>query len=197
MDNLCSMVLNDFPDLKSVKGYNENEAGLLNRLDNETGGLVLFAKTNDSFIFYSDEMKKGKIEKTYTAFVEGIPEEESGVITYPIAHHIRSKKKMVIAKENSIFRGKPREAKTFWKIIKIINNNSLLEIKIFKGARHQIRVHLAELGNPIYGDKIYNKIKYPDFPNQLLYSNGIKFKTYINNELIDIKIDVPFINLIL
>jgi 23S rRNA pseudouridine1911/1915/1917 synthase len=169
---------------------------LLNRLDNETGGLVLFAKTNDSFNYYVDEMKNGKIEKTYTAFVDGIPDKENGVIKFPIAHHNKNKKKMVIAKENSIFRGKPRYAITEWKILETINDNSLLEIKIFKGARHQIRIHLAEIGYPIIGDKIYNKIKYSDLPNHLLYANGIKFNSFFSKELIDIKIKVPFLEIL-
>ena len=108
---------------------------MLNRLDNETGGLVLFAKTDDSFIYFSNQMKTGKIEKIYTACVDGVPTNEYGIISYPIAHHFKNKKKMVAVTTRNKFRGVPREAKTLWKLIKTDNKISLLELRIFKGSK--------------------------------------------------------------
>ncbi len=190
--NLCEMVFNDFPELKKIRGYNSHEGGLLNRLDNETGGIVLFAKNNDSFDYYSDLMRAGKIAKFYNAFSEGIPAHEKGVIDIPLAHHFKSRKKMTAVSDHTKYRSTPREAKTEWVLIKTDDTLSLLDIRIRKGMRHQIRVHLAHIGLPIVGDKLYNKKKYPGIENHLLYARGLEFVS-LENKKIEVYADVPFI----
>ena len=193
-DNLCDLIFKEKPYLLNVKGYKKEEGGLLNRLDNETGGIVLFAKNDEAFKYYHEEMKNCNIEKIYTAVVQGRPEDKKGLMDYPIAHHYKNKKKMVVVDERLIkkYRGKPRPAITEWRLLKIKNENSILEVKIKKGVRHQIRVHLSYIGLPIIGDKLYNK-KNSEFKNHLLYANGIKFIPYGKKEYINVFIDVPFI----
>ncbi|MBF0121217.1 MAG: RluA family pseudouridine synthase [Desulfobacterales bacterium] len=191
---LCDIVFSEFPYLKEVKGYNENEGGLLNRLDNETGGIVLFAKTDDSFKHYCKMMQEEKVEKIYTAFVDGVPFEKMGVIKTPIAHHRKNRKKMIaVLNRNTRYRGIPKYAETFWELIKIKEGVSLVKIIIKKGVRHQIRVHMASVGCPVIGDKLYNKKTY-HFDNHFLYASGIKLIS-LENKLIEINIDVPFIDL--
>ena len=190
--NLCEMIFNDFPELKKVRGYNSNEGGLLNRLDNETGGIVLFAKHDDSFDYYSDLMKAEKIAKFYTAVSEGIPAHQKGMIDISLAHHFKNRKKMTVVSDHTKYRSTPREAKTEWELINTDDTLSLLNIRIRKGMRHQIRVHLAHIGLPIVGDKLYNKKKYPGIENHLLYAHGIQFVS-LENKKIEIYTDVPFI----
>ena len=194
-DDLCSLIFKEKPYLLNVKGYKKEEGGLLNRLDNETGGIVLFAKNDETFKYYHKEMKNCNIEKIYIAVVQGKPEDKNGLINYPIAHHYKNIKKMVVVDERSDkkYRGKPRAAITEWRLLKIKNENSILEVKIKKGVRHQIRVHLSYIGFPIVGDKLYNRNS-SDFKNHLLYANGIKFKPYGKKEDIEVFIDVPFIS---
>ena len=93
-DNLCNLLFKENSYLLNVKGYKKEEGGLLNRLDNETGGIVLFAKNNDAFQYYHKEMKNSNIVKIYTAVVQGRPENQYGIIDYPIAHHYKNIKKM-------------------------------------------------------------------------------------------------------
>jgi len=158
-----------------VKGFKEGEGGLLNRLDNETGGIVFFAKTDDGFDYYQREMKDETIRKFYLAVVEGKPEKESGMIDTQIAHHPKNKTKMVpVFDYTRHYRGNPQNAMTFWSFLKEKDGKSLLEIVITKGVRHQIRVHLAGMGHPIIGDKIYNE-KTADTPYQYLYANKAVF----------------------
>ncbi|OHD27675.1 MAG: hypothetical protein A2086_15565 [Spirochaetes bacterium GWD1_27_9] len=182
-ESLCDYIFEDFPYLKNIVGYNKNEGGLLNRLDNETGGIVFFAKNDLAFQYYSTQMKEEKIEKIYEAIVEGIPQKNEGVINYPISHSNKNKAKMVAIKDSAKnYRSIPQEAQTNWKLLKTKDNISLLEIKIKKGVRHQIRVHLASIGLPIVGDKLYNKKEY-DCENHLLYAKGVVFYTKQNKKI--------------
>jgi 23S rRNA pseudouridine1911/1915/1917 synthase len=192
--NLCNLVFSENSYLLNVNGYKKEEGGLLNRLDNETGGIVLFAKHNKAFQYYHQEMKKNKVEKIYTAVVNGIPKDQYGVINYPIAHHHKNIKKMIVIKDQSKlkYRGKPRTAITEWRLLESKNNMSILQIKIKKGVRHQIRVHLAYIGLAIVGDKLYNKNLNDNFKKHLLYANGIRFIPYGKKQNIEIFIDVPF-----
>lgn len=198
-ENLCTLLFDNYPDLKNVKGYKKGEGGLLNRLDNETGGITLFAKNDDTFQYYHNEMKNKNIEKKYIAIVEGIPEKKEGVIKCRIAHHHKDIKKMVVVnnQSNVKYRGKPRDAVTEWKVkvVDISHNKSILTVKITKGVRHQIRIHLAYIGLPIIGDKIYNKKQNEHiYENHLLYACGICFIPYGGKKEIVVNINVPFLD---
>ncbi len=188
-NNLVNLIFNDFPYLKDVKGYNNKEGGLLNRLDNETGGLVLFAKTDAAFSYYQKEMKNKKIKKIYTAIVKGSLKEKKGLITYPIIHHPKSKKKMKIQNEKDK-NTKLLQAETEYEVIKESKDYSVLKIVIYKGVRHQIRVHLVALGHPIIGDKIYGD-KNSIFKNHFLYATGLEFIN-TNNKRISLEITPHF-----
>ena len=187
-DNLVSLVFHDYPLLKEVIGYNKEEGGLLNRLDNETGGLVLFAKNNYSFNYYKEQMKSEKIKKIYTAIVYGRLKNKKGIIDYPIIHDPKNKKKMKIIK-NPINELKYQIAKTKYQVLKELNNYSILKAIIYKGVRHQIRIHLAGIGHPIVGDRLYSKKK-ENFNSHFLYATGIEFfSTSGEKKIIEIKPD--------
>ena len=189
-EHLCSVVFDCFPLIKKVKGYHAGEGGLLNRLDNDTGGIVFFAKSDKAFLYYSQLMKAAEVEKVYTAIVSGQMKDTAGVINQPLMHHPKNKKKMTAGTRG---RGKPRASETRWKILKRGTDNTLLQLTIRKGARHQIRVHLALSGHPLVGDKLYNKIKYPGIEHHLLYASGVRFTSACNGSISQ-DIAVPFLN---
>jgi 23S rRNA pseudouridine1911/1915/1917 synthase len=175
-DNLCNLLFNHRPALKEVRGYHVGEGGLLNRLDNDTGGLVLVAKSDSAFLLYSGQMSLGAVKKTYQAIVEGVPEEDSGIIRYPVAHHPKNKSRMVCAKESiRFYRGKIQTPVTHWKRIRSTGGRTLIEAVITQGVRHQIRIHLATMGYPILGDKLYNPVRYPDLLYHQLFSVTVEF----------------------
>jgi 23S rRNA pseudouridine1911/1915/1917 synthase len=171
---------------------------LLNRLDNDTGGLVLFAKNDAAFVYYSGEMKNNRITKEYIACVDGIPvksQKETMEINLPIAHHPKDKKKMIVVK-NGKQRGLPREAITKYRILKTGGKHSFLKVFITKGRRHQIRVHLAEIGLPIVGDKLYNKDVDKTYQHHLLYATGVNFTPYGEDKEISVKTECPFYKIV-
>lgn len=156
-ENLCGLLFRDRPELSFVPGHREGEGGLLNRLDNDTGGLVLFAKNAAAFSFYVKLMREEKITKIYSAVVDGIPGAKNGVIRLPVAHSKKSARRMVVADGRVPFRGRALDALSEWSLVKTAKPYSLLSVAIRKGARHQIRVHLAAIGLPIVGDRLYNR----------------------------------------
>lgn len=178
-NNLTQMVFNENPDIKKVKGYNKNEGGLLNRLDNDTGGLVLFAKNDISFRYYSVLLKNNEVIKTYIALCENNFIDSHGVIESSIVH--KNNKKMKVIKNKEL----GQSAKTEWKILKVMGHHCLVEVKITKGVRHQIRLHLSSIGSPIVGDKIYNKKQYQNILYHKLFAVGLDF---INMNGEDIKV---------
>jgi 23S rRNA pseudouridine1911/1915/1917 synthase len=189
--HLCEYLFDDYPVLAGVKGYKTGEGGLLNRLDNETGGLVFFAKSDEAFSYYSLQMKTEKVLKYYTALVQGVPETQEGTITLPIAHHFKNKKRMVIADGKFAYRGKPQPAVSEWKLLYRCRQGVVLEIMIKKGVRHQIRVHLAAAGMPVAGDNLYNDIP-SAYSYHQLYATGVSLRS-LEGEQLELKIEAPFL----
>jgi 23S rRNA-/tRNA-specific pseudouridylate synthase len=189
---LCDELFAARPALARVRGYKAGEGGLLNRLDNDTGGLVLFAKTDDGFRFYSEAMRAGRIRKTYLAVVHGRPGGESGVIDLALGHSRKSTRRMLAADGHRRIRGRGLPAHTAWKVLENKEPFSLLEVVITKGVRHQIRVHLAALECPVVGDKLYNRKGSASLvPCHLLCCFAIAFHTPPHPE-INVRVPVPF-----
>ena len=183
---LITYLVKDHPFLKKVSGYGKpGEYGLLNRLDNKTSGLIIVAKTDESFerLFKEFDLTK----KVYLALCYNLGSEKKGKIDIPIAHHHSDPKRMVWVSEDSSdqkfeYRGKIQhceteftvitadEAKEIWihylpdeisfpnDIIPSQEYSKFTWIKcvITKGKRHQIRIHLKYVKYPVLGDEIYS-----------------------------------------
>jgi len=123
--------------------------GIVHRLDKDTSGLIVVAKTAMAHASLSEQFRSRTIAKTYLALIWGYPEDESGIITLPIGRHPVDRKKM------SIRTRKGREAETWWKVRERLDGITLLEVDLKTGRTHQIRVHLAAAHHPIIGDAVY------------------------------------------
>lgn len=174
--DLCSLLFAMRPELAAVNGFKTGEGGLLNRLDNATGGLILCAKTDEAFIYYAKQLQDEQVTKEYLALVEGHPPVSEGVIDAAIAHHYKKNTTMVIASNEKRYRGEARRAVSrYWTLVSN-GKYSLVKVVITKGVRHQIRVHLAHMGCPIVGDLLYNpRAAITDTAHHLLYSYGVRF----------------------
>ncbi|AHB41803.1 hypothetical protein P148_SR1C00001G1024 [candidate division SR1 bacterium RAAC1_SR1_1] len=160
----------------------EQEYGLLNRLDNDTGGFLYFAKNIESYQFYKEQQHKGTIQKMYLAEVHGNPfftsKEKILTIETPIMHHRSDDQKMIVVtdeKDKIQGRGEPHHVSTTIELISYNQerNTSLLHVLIHKGIRHQIRIHCKSIGAPIVGDKLYGP-KTPISDTLHLRSIGMK-----------------------
>lgn len=136
------------PSLKKFLKKMYGDIFVVHRLDRDTSGLILFAKTEEAHKFYSQAFEERKITKQYLGLVHGSPLQSSGTIDKPIAQHPTIKGKMTIHRS-----GKP--SVTHYKVMQNFGLYSLVEFQIDTGRTHQIRVHMQDLGHPIVCDELY------------------------------------------
>jgi len=149
---LIHAVLAHAPDIEGVGG--ELRPGLVHRLDKDTSGLIILAKTERAQRFLQQQFEAREAEKTYLTLVDGHPATQTGRVETPIGRDPRDRKKMAVVAE-----GRGRESLSEYRVIESFAKQSLLEVDLLTGRTHQIRVHMAFLGCPVAGDKVYGKKK--------------------------------------
>jgi 23S rRNA pseudouridine1911/1915/1917 synthase len=156
---LSGWILEHFPRQKKLKEVPE-EAGLIHRLDNDTSGVMVAARTDKDYKKLRESWKSKEVTKEYLSLVLG-QAPEKGKISALIAHHPDKSKKMIVtenAEEGK--RLKARFAETEYRMLESFLDYTYLKIKIREGLRHQIRCHMAHIGHPISGDQLYQKTKH-------------------------------------
>lgn len=144
--------------------------GIVHRIDKDTTGLLVVAKTNDAHLFLSDQLGDRSLSREYYALVHGNIKEDKGTIDAPIARSEADRKKMAVSYKNS------REAVTDFFVEERFGIYTLVRCKLRTGRTHQIRVHMKHIGHPIVGDKAYG-VKKEEFnlTGQLLHAGKIGF----------------------
>ena len=180
-----------YPELKKIP-----RAGIVHRLDKNTSGILLIARTLKFRNYYVNLLQERKVIKKYKAIVVG-KINSSFEINQPIARDKKNRTKMTIRQDG-------KEALTYVRLEKTFNNYSLLDISIKTGRTHQIRVHLNYKQHPIIGDKTYNPANniakstpsdlanvIRSFPRQALHSYYLGFQDMNNNKLIVFESEMP------
>ncbi|MBK7579076.1 MAG: RluA family pseudouridine synthase [Myxococcales bacterium] len=153
---LAGAVLGHYPETADI-GHSPREPGLLHRLDTQTSGLVVVARSADAFDRLHNALRSGKMTKRYLAIVSSEGLQEQGIIDAPIAPDRKNPKRVLVADALAHKTGKnrARPALTQWKVVRTEGPCALLEVTVSRALRHQIRAHLASIGRPIAGDATY------------------------------------------
>lgn len=165
-------------------GEDETRPGIVHRIDKDTSGLILVAKTNKCEELLSEMFKKHTINREYIALVRGIIPQDKIKIDAPIGRNINNRKQMTVTAKNS------KEAITHLMVLKRYKDYSLIKLKLETGRTHQIRVHMKYIGYPIYNDPVYSNDKASEF-GQFLHSYSMSFTHPITNEELSFKVDIP------
>ncbi len=151
--------------------------GIVHRIDKNTSGLLIIARTNYGHAAFSKLFKDRMIHKIYLAFVKGHPD-RSGTIELAIGRDPVTKTKMIALEANDLrsYRmPKMRDALTHYQVKHYSDIYSLLEIKLITGRTHQIRAHFAAIGHPLVGDTVYGGPESPYIKRQALHAHSISF----------------------
>ena len=161
--------------------------GIVHRIDKDTSGLMLVAKNDKAHDLLANMIQNKEVERTYLALVDGIIPHATGTIDAPIGRDPSNREKMKVTDENS------KKAVTHFRVIKRYPNvnQTLIECKLETGRTHQIRVHMAYIGYPIYNDPVYGKRKNTTDFGQFLHSKSIRLKHPITHQEIFLEVDPP------
>ena len=167
--------------------------GIVHRLDKGASGLLVVAKNQKALANLKKQFKEREVIKKYTTLVSKKLEPTVGAVDWPIVRHPKNRRKFTIADSST---GEGREAKTSYRVIKYIGPLSgrvgdvctLLEVEPKTGRTHQIRVHLASLGHPIVGDKLYGgKVA----PRLFLHATYLEFRHPIKRSKVSFTSSLP------
>jgi len=157
--SLCDWLIEKYPDIKKVgepwralDGTIIWRPGIVHRLDRETSGVLLIAKTPEAFEFFKKQFQERRIKKTYRTFVYGIVKNDTGFIDKSIG---RSKSDFRKWSAEYGARGDRREAATSYKVLERGKDATYIEAYPETGRTHQIRVHLKAIGHPVVHDTLY------------------------------------------
>ncbi len=159
--------------------------GIVHRIDKDTSGLLVVAKTNVAHLSLAKQISTKECKRRYIALVEGVVKQDSGTIDEPIGRSPSDRKKMAV-----VLNGRP--AVTHYKVIERFNNYTLMQFDLETGRTHQIRVHSKFIGHPIVGDKTYGyKNQKFDLNGQLLHAKRLEFTHPTTKKHMVFEVDLP------
>jgi 23S rRNA pseudouridine1911/1915/1917 synthase len=167
--------------------------GIVHRIDKDTSGLLVVAKTDVAHEGLAKQFAAHSIERKYLALVSGVPKTAAGTVDAPLARSAANRKKMAIVEGN---RGK--RAVTHWKRLEILDDSALVECSLETGRTHQVRVHMASIGHPLLGDPVYGRskghrelLKGLDFHRQALHAARLGFTHPITKHRLSFSSGMP------
>ena len=159
----------------------EKRPGIVHRIDRDTSGLIIAAKNDFAHQSLAAQLQDHSLARTYEAVVIGNLREDSGTVDAPIGRHHTDRKRMAVTSHGG------RNAVTHWEVLGRYGGFTHVRCKLETGRTHQIRVHMAHIGHPIYGDTVYgNKKAVPGMTGQCLHAVGLRFVHPRSGEIVEL-----------
>jgi 23S rRNA pseudouridine1911/1915/1917 synthase len=160
-------------------------AGIVHRLDRDTSGLLVVARSEAAHRKLQTALQRRLIEREYLALVRGRPPARTGTIEAPVGRHPRTRTRMSVGGAGA------REARTHFTLERSFAGTSLLRLRLDTGRTHQIRVHLSAVGLPVCGDREYGVAGALGLQRQFLHAARIAFEHPVTAERIDVSSPLP------
>ncbi len=170
---------------RAVGGEDPARAGIVHRLDRNTSGLLVVAKSDEAHRTLQEAIRARDVRREYLALVDGCPPARSGTIDAPIGRDRRVRTRMSTDSEQ------PRAARTHFTLERALPDAALLRVVLETGRTHQIRVHLQAIGHPVAGDPEYGKAGRFGLERQFLHAARLAFPHPLTGEPIDVTSPLP------
>ncbi len=170
---------------RAAGGEEPWRAGIVHRLDRDTSGLLVVAKSDEVHRALKKLLAERKLRREYLALVDGHPSARSGTIDAPIGRHRRDRVLMSIDTDD------PREARTHFTLERLLPASALLRVALETGRTHQIRVHMAAIGHPVCGDPTYGVADRYGLTRQFLHAARLAFEHPVTGEPLDVRSPLP------
>jgi 23S rRNA pseudouridine1911/1915/1917 synthase len=170
---------------RAAGGEDPYRAGIVHRLDKDTSGLLVVAKSEATHRALKRLLAERELHREYTALVDGIPPARSGTIDAPIGRDRRDR--LLVSLETDI----PREARTHFEVVETLHSAALLRIVLDTGRTHQIRVHMRAIGHPVSGDIAYGGAARYGLTRQFLHAARLSFPHPRGGEPVDVRSPLP------
>jgi 23S rRNA pseudouridine1911/1915/1917 synthase len=178
---LVNAILARYPDIGPLRG--ELRPGIVHRLDKDTSGAMVVARTAPAQADLARQIKEREVEKRYLAIVQGRLQPGEGLIDAPVGRHPRDRKRQAVVDGG-------REARTRYRSLSQGSEATLLDVTLETGRTHQIRVHMAALGHPVIGDPVYGR-RSPHIARQALHSWRLGFTAPSTGEWLEVEAPPP------
>jgi 23S rRNA pseudouridine1911/1915/1917 synthase len=181
-DTLVNALLADLDKLSSINGV--IRPGIVHRLDKDTSGLIVVAKTDEAHKSLATQIEKKSARRIYYGLCDGNFKEDSGTIDAPIGRNKRDRKKMGIDPDG-------RRAVTHYQVLERFGKYTLVRFELETGRTHQIRVHSSHIHHPIVGDEVYGGSTALYKKGQLLHARKLILSHPITNETMKFEAELP------
>jgi 23S rRNA pseudouridine1911/1915/1917 synthase len=171
--------------LGAAGGEDPDRPGIVHRLDRDTSGLLVVARSEEVFFALQGAVRRREVERRYLALVKGHPRSRTGRIDAAIGRDRRDPTKRSLDTEE------PRNAVTWFEVVEALPEHALLDVKLETGRTHQIRVHLAAIDLPVSGDPSYGVKGDLGLERQFLHAHRLRLKHPITGQEIDLESPLP------
>ncbi len=171
--------------LGAVGGADPDRPGIVHRLDRDTSGLLVVARSADAFSALQEAIRCREVERRYLGLVKGRPRSRTGRIDAPIGRDRRDPTKRSLDTEES------RDAVTWFEVVETLPEHTLLDVRLETGRTHQIRVHLAAVDLPVAGDPSYGVKGDLGLERQFLHAHRLRFVHPVTREELDLESPLP------
>jgi 23S rRNA pseudouridine1911/1915/1917 synthase len=194
---LVNAILGRYPELLPAEGavcigHSPREPGIVHRLDTETSGAVAVARTAPAFEELKAALREERLDKHYLLVCagEGLPDE--GTIDVPLANHPKDQRRVYACLHpRDVMRYEPRPARTSYRVVQRAAQWALVEARVGKALRHQIRAHFAAIGHPLAGDELYGGVVIRALGRHALHAARIAYAGGESVAPFDVSVPLP------